>query len=653
MINRAHPIRIALAGAALVLLSLFALPAAAGEDIPFPAELKKDVDFWIRVYTEASTSQGFLHDEHDLSIVYRKLDFARDIQPSARRDVVDEEREKIELMLKRLAAGADNLSDDEKRIREAFGPGATAARFRDAARSVRFQLGQADRFRAGVERSGIWEGHIARTFARLGLPPELAALPHVESSFDPTAYSKVGAAGMWQFMPGTGKRYLRIDDAVDERMDPFRATEAAAQLLDYNYRLLGSWPLALTAYNHGAAGMNRARESMGTTDIATIVRNYKSRSFGFASRNFYVSFLAALTIDRNPQQYFPDLKRRAEMTFVELEMPAYISAAALQKQLGIERDELAALNPALLPTVWSGNQYVPRGYKLRLPADAVQWTSQRVAQSIASQEQFSGQPRPRSYRVRSGDTLSAVAARHGLSTSALAQLNGLSTQAKLRTGQNLKLPREAPDAVAVAARAPEPEKVAETLRQQQAETAVVAKVRERVEEQEPVTVAEARAESPSLGAGVAVAKPAEIIDIQVGKDQTIRVAAEETLGHYADWLGVPASRLRSLNGLTARSAVPLGRRLRLDFSNTTTAEFEARRRAFHETLQAAFFSAHRITGTQTYVARGGDSLWNIAQRHGALPTWLVIHYNPDIDFAALRAGQPIVIPEIDVQQPSA
>ena len=113
--------------------------------------------------------------------------------------------------------------------------------------------GQADRFREGLERSSQWEAHIAQTFASQGLPPELAVLPHVESSFDPTAYSKVGAAGLWQFMRSTGRRYLRIDDAVDERMDPFRATEAAAQLLDYNYRVPG----------HLAAGADRLQPRRG------------------------------------------------------------------------------------------------------------------------------------------------------------------------------------------------------------------------------------------------------------------------------------------------------------------------------------------------------------------------------------------------------
>jgi membrane-bound lytic murein transglycosylase D len=137
------------------------------------------------------------------------------------------------------------------------------------------------------------------------------------------------------------------------------------------------------------------------------------------------------------------------------------------------------------------------------------------------------------------------------------------------------------------------------------------------------------------------------VDYSVGTDQTIRVAAEETLGHYADWLGITASRVRSLNNLTARSSINIGRKLKLDFTRTTPEKFAAKRRDFHEQLEAAFFANHRITGTQVYVARRGDSLWNVAQRNGSLPTWLVLHYNPDIDFAALRAGLEIVIPKVE------
>jgi membrane-bound lytic murein transglycosylase D len=629
-----------------------------------PPELQKEVNFWIRVYTEISTSEGFLHDADDLGIVYRTLRFTADVSPSQRRDSIDEEREKIEKMLRRLAAGATDLSDDEQRIATFFGTGATRARYLQAAQNVRFQLGQSDRFREGLERASQWQPHIARTLSDMGLPADLAVLPHVESSFDPTAYSKVGAAGLWQFMRSTGRRYLRIDDAVDERMDPFRATEAAAQLLDYNFRFLGTWPLALTAYNHGAAGMRRAADSLGTTDIATIIRNYKSASFGFASRNFFPSFLAALTIDRDHAKYFPDLKQRPEMTFTEVELPAYVPLAALEKVLKVDHAKLLQLNPAFRPALLNGSRYVPKGYRLRLPVSASDVTSTVLAQRIDVQDQYINQPRGRSYRIRKGDSLSGVADRYGMTVAALASLNGLSTSADLRAGRTLRLSEQPATRVAAAraaAKAGEPgaaakpvvastpapaEAVSETLAEQREEVAVVA----RAERQpEPVSAAEAADEGPSLvPGGGAVARASESTDYSVDPDNTIRVAAEETLGHYADWLGIATNQVRRLNNLKFGASIGLGRKLKLDFSKTTQAQFETKRRDFHEQLEAAFFANHRITGTAVYVARRGDSLWVVAQRNGQLPIWLVSHYNPDVDFATLRAGLEIVIPKVEV-----
>src|SRR5690606_14103601 len=95
-----------------------------------------------------------------------------------------------------------------------------------------------------------------------------------------------------------------VDHLLDERLDPYVSTEAAARLLKSNYAVTGSWPLALTGYNHGVNGVNRAAKAMGTTDIVRLVRDYRGPAFGFASRNFYVSFLAALEVDRNAEKYF-------------------------------------------------------------------------------------------------------------------------------------------------------------------------------------------------------------------------------------------------------------------------------------------------------------------------------------------------------------
>jgi membrane-bound lytic murein transglycosylase D len=622
------------AACAVLLVAAMLAPAwaePADATIPRPAELERDVQFWIRVYTEVSTNEGFLHDEHHLGVIYQKVHFDPDLTQSERHEQLDGLREQYRAMLRRLAQGATDLTEEEERIRTMFGSDASSARFAQAAEEVRFQLGQADRFREGLVRSGTWESHIAETLANLGLPPELSVLPHVESSFNPSAYSKVGAAGLWQFMRSTGRRFLRIDDAVDERLDPFRATEAAAQLLDFNYRLLGTWPLALTAYNHGAAGMRRARDAMGTSDIVPILRQHHSPTFGFASRNFYVSFLAALEIDRHPENYFGAIERQPESHFHEMEMPAFVPVAALERVLKIDRSRLEALNPALLPSVWKGQRRVPQGYRLRLPDEAGDWTTQKLAARLAPSDRFAGQPQPSLYRVKEGETLASIARDQGYRLEELASTNGLKPGARVKKGRTLRLPQ----ALALTSRS-EPEPAVDKA----PAPAKTVEPPPSVDSESP-TKASGEASSPT------VPPKADPIDYAVAADGTVRVAATETLGHYADWLKVSAARLRELNGMKPNAAIAMGRKLRLQFDRVPQAQFEQRRYQYHQQLQAAYFAGHRIVGTETYLSRPGDSLWTVTQRFARLPVWLLQQYNPDLDFSALKAGVSIVVPKVE------
>ena len=422
------------------------VPAGApvGDSVmPRPKALERDVQFWVRVYTQVDTNGGFLHDQYNLSVVYETLHFSPNASPRERERTVDQARNRYAAALRRIAAAKDGpLSDDDQRIKNMWGAEGTPSRLIEATEDIRFQLGQSDRFREGLVRSGAWETHIAETLANLGLPPELAVLPHVESSFNPAAYSKVGAAGLWQFMRSTGRRYMRIDSAVDDRLDPFRSTEAAAQLLAYNYRILGSWPLAITAYNHGAAGVRHAKETLGTDDIVKIVRQYNGRTFGFASRNFYVSFLAALEVDRNPEKYFGGLEKQNEAKFQEVVVPGFVNITTLERALKIDEPKLHALNPALLRSVWIGQRHVPKAYHLRLPVDGHLWTSDMLAARLNPSEMFVGQPAPRRYRVQKGDTVVSVAQEYGVSPETLARLNRMRTSGKLRAGRVISLPEQ-------------------------------------------------------------------------------------------------------------------------------------------------------------------------------------------------------------------
>ena len=639
------------------LLALCALPAFANPDqMPRPAALEPDVEFWIRVYTQVDTNSGYLHDQYNLGVVYDTVRFAPDSSQSAREREVDARRERIAAALRRIAAAGDGtLSPEDQRIRDLWGAGVSPARLREAVEDIRFQLGQADRFRAGLIRSGAWETHIAETLANRGLPAELAVLPHVESSFNPAAYSKVGAAGLWQFMRSTGRRYMRIDSSVDDRLDPFRSTEAAAQLLAYNYRVLGTWPLALTAWNHGTAGMLRARESLGTDDIVTILRHYNSRTFGFASRNFYVSFLAALDIDHDPAKYFGAVQRQSEAKFQVVTVPGYVSMATLERVLSVPLAELRALNPALLRPVWDGQLRVPRDYHLRLPFADQQWTTELLAHQLNPRELYAGQPQPRRYRVQQGDTLAKLADRYGVPIDTLARMNRIRVSAALKAGRTINLPEgatvqlAASTAAAPAAGAAEAGGVPAAVAQRESaeDAAAIATITVVASREQPVSAAQAEALSPALGPAAEPQQGADPTDYTVAGDDSIRVAAEETLGHYADWLGLSAQRLRDLNHMSMRKPVLVGHRLKLDFHKVPRDAFEQKRRDYHQQLQAAYFAEHRIGGTEIYIARSGDSLWTVTRRAGQLPEWLLVQYNPDVDFSELKPGTQIVIPRVE------
>ena len=448
------PVLLLLSSLAMFLAGAMPASASSNEHFVRPAELEPDIAFWRRIYTEVTTEGGLLHDPEDLSVVYEVLKFPSDLAPKVRSKRIDDAKKKYSHILDRLASGADDLSEEELRVQALWPKNTRRSRFEQASEEVRFQLGQADRFREGLVRSGAWRNHIADTFEKMGLPRELSALPHVESSFNTYAYSKVGAAGMWQFMRSTGRRFLRIDAAVDERLDPYRSTEAAARFLEQNYIVLGSWPLALTAYNHGPGGMKRAQEQLGTSDIATIVRKYNSRSFGFASRNFYLAFLAALEIDQNPEKYFPGLRRNAADNSLVLKLPQPVPASRLATLLDTDREELRRLNPALLNSVWKGARHVPRGYDFRVPSHIDLKTVVAKLGSPSPAEEAEVVLAESKHRVESGETLSIIASRYGVTQATLADLNDLDRPYRLRVGQVLALPEKGAKPAATVAQTP-------------------------------------------------------------------------------------------------------------------------------------------------------------------------------------------------------
>lgn len=424
-----------------LLLSLFFFSSPLGaSDFPQPASLKPAVAFWIRVYTEIDTNQGFIHDASDLSVVYETLTLPAAAGTQERDRIIQDVKHRVAQSLKSLGAGKDkDLNEHELRVQAAWPAETSSRKLTDAADKIRFQLGQANRFREGLVRSGLWKPYIRQVLEEHSLPAELDVLPHVESSFNPAAWSKVAAAGMWQFMPATARDFMRVDHVVDDRMDPFISTEGAVKLLQRNYALTGAWPLALTSYNHGTGGILRAAKAVGSKDIGVIVENYSGPAFGFASRNFYASFLAALEVDRNAARYFGPVEIFTPTPYDTATTEDYIPASALAVSSGISLDELRRHNPALLEPVWTGEKYIPRGSLIRIPANQTQKPLARAIAAVPPSTRFAYQKPDLEHRIVPGDTLSGIARRYNTSVSKLMALNGLRNHS-IRAGRNLILP---------------------------------------------------------------------------------------------------------------------------------------------------------------------------------------------------------------------
>ncbi|MBW2500542.1 MAG: LysM peptidoglycan-binding domain-containing protein, partial [Deltaproteobacteria bacterium] len=429
---------------------------AAPSDFPRPAALEPDVAFWKRIYSEVGNDGGLLHDTHDLSIVYEVVKLPSGLSHRDRERHTEKLKKRYRAILLELASGKrSGLSAEARRVLALFGPNASNATLRRSADRLRFQLGQADKFRGGVIRSGAYKPHIHAVLRDMNLPKEIAHLPHVESSFTPSVYSRIGAAGLWQFTRSTGRRFMRVDHVVDERLDPYRASIAAARLLEQNRRVTGSWPLAITAYNHGAAGMRRAARKLGTKDIVRIVRDYRSRTFGFASRNFYVEFLAADEVASNAEHYFGRLVRDEPIVFETMELPFYARAGDLARAVGVDVATLKEANPALRSSVWKHAKYVPKGYELRVPRAALARPLSRGIAAVPQDRRHVRQTRDTHYTVRRGDTLSTIARRHRVRMSELVALNGLKSRHRIRVGQKLRLPSDAARSTTTVAHRPE------------------------------------------------------------------------------------------------------------------------------------------------------------------------------------------------------
>jgi membrane-bound lytic murein transglycosylase D len=288
------------------------------------------------------------------------------------------------------------------------------------------------RFRELLSRSGRYMPMIAKVLAQEGLPEQLGYLALLESEFDVNVTSRNGAVGLWQFIPATGRRYgLRIDEWIDERRDPVKATRAAAAYLKDLHDYFGRWFLATAAYNAGPGTIDRALQQSGAKDFWSIKAKAQLSN---ETRNFVPKFIAIALIAMDPQKYgVHDIQYKASLDYEEIEVAAPMPLSALAETVETSVAALRELNPALLKPI------IPPGttpFRVNVPVGKAE-----IFVAKTNEKTFEKEPAPVrlvTHEVKKGETLFSIARYYGLEARALMEFNSLRTP-RLRIGQRLQV----------------------------------------------------------------------------------------------------------------------------------------------------------------------------------------------------------------------
>lgn len=323
-----------------------------------PAGMSDAVRFWLKVYTQYSSQQIVVFDDRHLSVVYDVLDF-RDLAKTARNRVVYEVT--VQHRVKKAVAGfrtalaslarhpkPKHPNEFEKKILAAVQALPHKHSFAQLAHNVHTQTGQRDFIISGLQTADNYLPKMENIFRQVGVPPELTRLSMLESSFNVEAMSYVGAAGIWQFMPRSGKEYLYIDKhaGVDERISPLKATVAAAKLLQRNKKVLGTWPLALTSYNHGFAGLRHLTAAQkDLSQPGHVFDACRNKPLGWAGRNYYAEFLAILHAVAYKDLFYGEMPPLDAHPIAFHRLLRARSAAEVAMQEGLSWDRFKRYNP--------------------------------------------------------------------------------------------------------------------------------------------------------------------------------------------------------------------------------------------------------------------------------------------------------------------
>lgn len=315
-----------------------------------PEGLKKSVDFWISIYSKYTTQQGVFHVSGNTDQILAELDltqvYAHPKWSNVRKHL---EAELIIKRQKKLIAAQNKINLSQ----------------------IRLQMGLKDRMQQAIKVSGYYLPQMEKIFEQEKIPKELTRVVFVESSFNIFAESKVGASGLWQIMPILSKKFNYLSEAQDLRNHPVYATKLAAKIFKENYQILKSWPLAVTSYNHGVGSMLKNIKKYKSNDISFLINNVDSnRSFGFASKNFYATFLAALYVESHANLFFPEpIYKYKELEIRSVKVVKPMPYKEMLTYFDNDETKLRLYNPHIKRKFLKAGQKLPIGSIANLPKE--------------------------------------------------------------------------------------------------------------------------------------------------------------------------------------------------------------------------------------------------------------------------------------------
>lgn len=294
-----------------------------------------------------------------------------------------------------------------------------------------FQTRLRDRFEEWLARSGSYIPMMQQILKQHQLPEDLVFLALIESGFNPKAFSRAKAAGPWQFIKGTGKKYgLRIDQWIDERRDPVKSTVAAARYLKDLYGMFGSWPLSMASYNAGEGRIMRAMARTKAEDFWGL----NSSSLRPETKNYVPKFMAATIIAKEPEKYGFFIDYHPPLAYDEVEISKPVSFKTVAKAAGVSVADIKAYNPELKKEM-TPPKY-PR-YRLKLPPGAKE---RFVANFSPKTEKEIVITDAQKHRVQRGETISSISRKYEVSVNRILEANQLDRDSVIQAGRVLLIP---------------------------------------------------------------------------------------------------------------------------------------------------------------------------------------------------------------------